>query len=75
MLMVVIKLVYLHLFDSLQATKLYSCTAPLLLQELLRQMQLVDRHVSGRGAEEKSWGFSSGNARVVWESRLRKRGN
>lgn len=75
MLMVVIKLVYLNLFDSLQATKLYSCTAPLLLQELLWQMQLVDRYVSGTGAKEKSWDFSSGNARDAHESRVRERRN
>lgn len=46
MLTVVIKLVYLKLFASLQATKLYSCTAPLLLKTCCgRCSWLIDKLV------------------------------
>lgn len=73
MLMTVIKLVYLNSFDSLQATKLYSCTAPELPQERLQQMQWVDRHAREKEAKEKPWDFSSGNVQVAHRSILRKR--
>lgn len=73
--MTVIKLVYLNSFDSLQATKLYSCTAPELPQEWLQQMQWVDRHAGVKEAKEKPWDFSSGNVQVAHRSILRKKHN